>query len=430
MGIDKHPQTIVKKHICSVTEMTGKSICGDSTSLKPFTSQPAVEEFKTRLGLVHRDHVATAIETHEGEVAMGLDLADLLALVLILDHDQVLQLSGGIFSLSGPLKGFSPGLVAQPVADEIGVTSVDQDRDLLQESRNETVVGLHPVTVEEEVAVDVKVARVVAIDLSANSLNDLGLVQVVADVAHGRVAEVGAILALTTNVVDVLSGALVRGKEGVVTVDGGRDTNPSALRTVARLNHGLAARKGVVHGLAGALVQDSWVTTVTTGHGTVVLVLSESVGETVANENGLQVDVALLVRQNLRSKDGDIVTSIGFTGNVEVLLGILGELFEEEGKQGIDVLASSNRVADSRVAVGVTDVDRLVKEDHGRVGVPSVVIVDRLDLLVDAARAELHEKTGEGRASRATVQPQNNRVILGVIARLEEPYIALEIKNI
>lgn len=350
--------------------------------------------------------------------------------MLILDHDQVLQLRGGIFSLSGPLKGFSPGLVAEPVADEIGITGVDQDRDLLQESRNETVVGLHPVTVEEEVAVDVKVARVVAVDLSANSLNDLGLVQVVADVAHGRVAKVGAILALATNIVDVLSGALVRGQEGVVTVDGGRDTNPSALGTVARLNHGLAARKGVVHGLAGALVQDSWVTTVTTGHGTVVLVLSESVGETVANENGLQVDVALLVRQNLRSKDGDIMTSIGFTGNVEVLLGILGELFEEEGKQGIDVLASSDRVTDSRVAVGVTDIDRLVEEDHGRVGVPSVVIVDRLDLLVDAARAELHEKTGEGRASRATVQPQNNRVVLGVVARLEEPYIALDMKSI
>lgn len=421
MGIDKHAQTIVKKLICSVTEMTRKSICGGSTSLEPFTSQPAVEELETRLGLIHRDHVATTIETHEGEVAMGLNLADLLARVLIVDNDQILQLSGGIFSLSGPLQGFSPGLVAQPVANKIGITGIDQDRDLLQESRNEAVVGLHPVTVEEEVAVDVKVARVVAVDLSTNSLDDFGLVQVVADVAHSRVAKVRAILALTTDIVDVLPSALVRGKEGVVTVDGGRDTNPSALGTVARLNHRLAARKSVVHGLAGALVQDSWVTAVTAGHGTVVLVLGVSVGETVANENGLQVDVALLVRQDLRSEDGDIVTSIRFTGNVEVLLGILGELFEEEGKQGIDVLASSDRVADSRVTVGVTDIDRLVKEDHGRVGVPSVVIVDRLDLLVDAARAKLHEKTGEGRAPRATVQPQNNGVVLGVIARLEEP---------
>ena len=71
--------------------------------------------------------------------------------------------------LAGPLKSLRPGLVAEPVADEVGITSVDEDWDLLQDSRDERVERLHPVTLEEEVAVDVEVARVIAVNFGSNS---------------------------------------------------------------------------------------------------------------------------------------------------------------------------------------------------------------------------------------------------------------------
>lgn len=64
------------------------------------------------------------------------------------------------------------------------------------------------------------------------------------------------------------------------------------------------------------------------------------------------------------------MASVGFTSNVEVLLGILGELLEEEGEQGVNVLAGGDRVADGTATVRVADVDRLVKEDDRGVGVP------------------------------------------------------------
>ena len=45
--------------------------------------------------------------------------------------------------------------------------SVDQDGDLLQNAGDEAVEGLHPIALEKEVAVDVKVAAIVAGDLGA-----------------------------------------------------------------------------------------------------------------------------------------------------------------------------------------------------------------------------------------------------------------------
>lgn len=314
--------------------------------------------------------MTTAVKTHEGEVAVALDLADLLALVFVVDDLDIFQRKGSVLFLARPFERLGPGLVSEPVADEIGVTSVDEDRDLLKDAGDKTVVGLHPVTMEEEVAVDVKVAGVIAFNFGTDSVADFRLVQVFRDVAHALVAKVALVLTLTANIVHVLSGLLVRSEESIVTVDRGRNTDPCTFAAVARLNHGLAATKGVVHGPAGALIQHSRVTTITTGHGAVVFILSETISQPVSNQNRLQVNVTLLVSKNLRSENGNVVASIRFSSNMEVLLRILRELLEEESKQGINVLASSNRVADSIVAVRVANVDRLVQEDHGSVGVP------------------------------------------------------------
>lgn len=365
--------------------------------------------------------MASTVELHEGKVAAGLDLAVFLALANVeaLDLGLVERL------LTGPLESLGPGTVAEPVADVVSITSVDEDGDLLEKLGNNAVEGLEPVASEEEVAVDVKVAAVVAVDLGAEGLLDGILVQVVGDPAKSRVTQVAAVLALATDVVDVLSGALVRADEGVVAVDAGGDARPDAARIVAVIDQALAAGKSIVHGLALALVENSRVATLSASHGAVVFVLGQAVSETVANQDTLQVNVAVLVRENLRGEDGDVVAGIGLASNVEVLLGVLGEFVEEEGEQGVDILASSDRVGDGRARVGVADVDGLVKEDDGGVVVPRPLVVDNLEFLVDRSRAELHEQTGEGRAARATVEPQNNGVVLGVVAGLEEPYIVV-----
>lgn len=254
--------------------------------------------------------------------------------------------------------------------------------------------GLHPVTLEKEVAVDIEIARLVGRDLSTNSLHNLLLVEVALYPVKLIVAQRVATARLA-NIVDVLASALVWANHGIVAVDGGRDARPDRLGFVAILNQAGTAGVSVVHGLARTLVEDSRPATLTTGHGTVVLVLCQTIGQTIADKDGLEVDVALLVRQDLRCEDGDVVTSIGLARDVEALLGVLGELLEEEGKQGVDVLAGGDGVADRAARVRVANVDRLVEEDDGGVGVPRVGVV--LDLLVfcDGGGTKLHEKAGQ-----------------------------------
>lgn len=361
--------------------------------------------------------MAGSVQTHESQVAGALDGADLAA---VSEELEVVKRCFLVVLVAGPLELVGPGEVAKPVADEVGVTGVDQDGDLLKDAGNETVEGLHPVTLEEEVAVDVHVAGGVGADLGAEGLHNVVAVEVLLDPLELIVAEVAA-GALGADVVGVLAGALVGTDHGVVTVDASGHARPDALAVVARLNELLAAGKGVVHSLALLLVKNSGPAAITASHGAVVLVLSKTVGEPVANKDRLQVDVALLVRQNLRGEDGDVVTSVALARDVEVLLGVLRELLEEEGEESVDVLASRDGVADSVAGVRVADVHGLVEEDDAGIRVPRAGVEFDLSLLVDGGRAELHEETGEGRAARATVEPQDHRVVLRVVAGLEEP---------
>lgn len=310
--------------------------------------------------------MSTSVDTHVGEVAIGLDLANLLAVNAAVE---TLQFGSSILGLAGPLEGLGPSLVAEPVTDEVSISGIDQDRNLLEKARNQAVIGLHPVTVEEEVTVDVKVAGVVALNFGTQSLPNFGLVEVLRDVVHLLVAK-AATLALGTDIVDVLTRTLIRSQEGVVAVDGGRDTDPSTLTVVAGLNHRKAARKGIVHRLAGGFIQNSRVATLTASHWSIVWVLGETISQTVSDKHRLEVNVALLVGEDLGSEDWNVVASIGLSSNVEVLLRVFRELLEEEREQSIDIFASSNGITDRRTAVGVANIDRLVKEDHGGIGVP------------------------------------------------------------
>ena len=196
-----------------------------SLRLPEVTGQPPVEHLEGGLGLVVGDHVATGVQPHEGEVTARLDLTDLLAVAIDLEvlHRGVLEAL-----LARPLQSLGPGLVAEPVADVVGVTGVDEDGDLLEDAGNDAVEGLHPVTAKEEVTVDVEVAGFVVADLSADGLHDLLLVEEALYPVKLIVAEAVAAARLA-NIVDVLASALVRTDHGVVAVDGSRHTAPDRL---------------------------------------------------------------------------------------------------------------------------------------------------------------------------------------------------------
>ena len=156
-----------------------------------------------------------------------------------------------------------------------------------------------------------------------------------------------------------------------------------------------------------------------------MFILGKRISQAVTNEDGLEVDVAVLMGQDFGGKDRDVVAGIRLASNVEILLGVLGELVEEEGKESVYILAGSDGVADGVARVRVADVDGLVKEDNASVVVPGELVVDDLELLVNGRRTQLEEEPSKRRAAGATVQPQNDRVVLRIVARLEEPCITV-----
>ena len=77
----------------------------------------------------------------------------------------------------------------------------------------------HPVSSEQEVSVHIEVAAFIVVNLSAKSLHHLRLVEPCADPSKLSVAKRSTILALNTDIVRILSSALVRSNDSVVAID-------------------------------------------------------------------------------------------------------------------------------------------------------------------------------------------------------------------
>lgn len=309
--------------------------------VKPLSTDPSVQHIEGSLRLVHWDHVSGAENAHEGKVTRGLDSSGLLLLQL-----QILSLGLLVVLGSRPLKRISPSTVTEPVADEVRISGVDEHWDLVKDLWHEAVERHHPIALEQEVTVDIKIARIVRRNLDTKGFHNVLLVQVLRSPSKSRIAEVAIILALSTDIVDVLASTLIWTNHSVVTVDRRWDAGPNGLGLVALLDQRLAAWKRVVHGLALGLGENSWVATVAAGHWAVVLVLDETIGEAVADEDRLKVDVALFVGKNLRGEDWNVVASIRLSSDVEVLLSVLWELLKEQRQESIDVLAGCDGVGD------------------------------------------------------------------------------------
>jgi len=236
--------------------------------------------------------VTSTEDASKGEIATALESTSLVTVLEL----EVLGLGGVEILLSGPFESFSPSLVSEPVANVISITSVDQDWDLLDDAWYQSVERLHPVSLEKEVSVDVKVTAVIAADFDAELLLDFRLVQEFTDPSKSRVAQVAAIFTLATDVVNVLSSSLIWSNHCIVAVNACRNARPNTLAIIAVLDQALATRKCVVHSLTFTSIEDSGISTLSASHWSVVLILGEAIGQSVTDKNGFEVDVALLVR--------------------------------------------------------------------------------------------------------------------------------------
>ena len=354
------------------------------------------------------------VDTEKGKTLCVLDGAVLLAGASL--HVSAGRVAEGV--VAGPLESIGPSLVAEPVADEVDVTGVDQHGNLSQDIGHHLLDGQEPVAALAKGRVDLFAAVFEAFDLYSESLQDLGLVEPRLDVVHFLVAEVS--FTILANVVHIEMCVREGLQKGAVTGFAGAET-AVLVAVVARLDSLLASREGICHGLAGGLVKNGLVATLSAGHGLVGGVLKVGVGKAVANHGALEVNVAVLVGQDLFAQGRDVVAGIRLAGDVEVLLGVLRELLEEQRQEGVDVLCGGRARAHILLAVGEAGVDGLVKEDDVGVVVPRKLVADNLALLVDVSRAQLCKEASHGRASRPAGQPKDDGILGRIIAGLEEP---------
>ena len=125
--------------------------------------------------------MATRLDTHECKVAARPHVSNLLSFRISAEF-KILRRSSVIVLLARPVESFNPRTVAEPIADKVSVTlwavkmsvavsrmlkknctkyetySIDQHRDFLKDAWNKAMEGLHPVPLEKEVAIDVKIA--------------------------------------------------------------------------------------------------------------------------------------------------------------------------------------------------------------------------------------------------------------------------------
>jgi hypothetical protein len=74
-------------------------------------------------GTLTGNHVSGSEHLQECEISTRLDLAVLVTVVKL----NILDIGLVEILLTWPLKPFSPGLVPEPVANEISIASIDQD---------------------------------------------------------------------------------------------------------------------------------------------------------------------------------------------------------------------------------------------------------------------------------------------------------------
>ncbi len=106
---------------------------------------------------------------------------------------------------------------------------------------------LHPITLEEEIAIDVKIAGVVAIDLHTQRFHDRRLIEPLGNISKLLVAEVTRIFTFSPDVINVLASALVRANESIVAVNRSGNTGPNAPTVVATRDERLATWERVLH---------------------------------------------------------------------------------------------------------------------------------------------------------------------------------------
>lgn len=109
------------------------------------------------------------------------------------------------------------------------------------------------------------------------------------------------------------------------------------------------------------------------------------------------------------------MSCVRLAGYMEIEIAVLGKLFEEKDKQGVNILTGCHCIRNRFIAITISDIDRLIEEYNGCVVSPRKVITDWFGAsFIDTGRTKLHKQTRERRAAGTcdrTFSMYNNPVL-------------------
>mmetsp|Transcript_6707 Transcript_6707/g.17530 ORF Transcript_6707/g.17530 Transcript_6707/m.17530 type:complete len:537 (-) Transcript_6707:67-1677(-) len=422
------------------------------------------QHVERRLGLVHRHEVARVAQLHEREAAVALEAAGVGA------ADDVARVLGSEEAgVARPLERARPRLPAEPVDDEVVLSKVGQHRHAaLEQARHGRREALHPVAGEHELDLDGAVAARPRLFVRAER-REVGRVvepvgrrrEVIAERRHlarqphvvqvelarllrrDELREVAKVVGVRAReVLEQRLGArharlVAAARQALGVVLGRRAAAARRVRRVAVLARrvGAVARGGERQADGEASLHDADLR-VRQLHLRLVLarerrvrrVLVDGVDEAVADHHAAQVDRrrggGVVLLDELR-EGGRVVAAVALGGDEEGLLGVLGV-----GREPI--LEELEHVGRHLLLVGHTDVERvgvirearadgLVDEEDVGLLVPRVRIEAQRAVRVNLVRPVLDHQREHAAAPRPARHPQDERIVGGIAARLEEP---------
>ena len=158
------------------------------------------------------------------------------------------------------------------------------------------------------------------------------------------------------------------------------------------------------------------------------------ISDTVSDENTLESKVrkssVLLLFVNDTAKSWDVNSSIRLSSDPEVVVSQVREVVKEPDQEVKVVIGSLEVVGDvvrGSVAVRESNTSWGFQVDNVGVGVPRVGVVNKGDVGLISSPvigSVFVQKTIERRASRSSVQPENDGIIFGGLGlRIEEPVV-------
>lgn len=151
-------------------------------------------------------------------------------------------------------------------------------------------------------------------------------------------------------------------------------------------------------------------------------ILPVSRDKTITDSSTLEVEVGVSLLEEVSRDGGNVVSSVGFTGNIERSSVELRISFQEFSQEEVHIFSNFSFVANVGSSVGEASTEGLINVEKIGLVVPGVGVGGKSQsVLIDLEGSVFDEKGQFRRASGSTSQPEDERIIRGFRSGFKPP---------